>query len=75
MDPLEAKFAKLGTDHAPGQEVRQGSDVADAELRGEALPGVPVDFSHGDVNDTAFAPAPGALDAFIAGEKRGGAQA
>ena len=75
MSSLEAKFAKLGTDHAPGQEVRQVGGPGGAELRGEALPGVPVDFSHGDVNDTAFAPAPGALDAFIAGEKRGGAQA
>ncbi|HET7024669.1 MAG TPA: pyridoxal phosphate-dependent aminotransferase [Gemmatimonadales bacterium] len=75
MSSLEAKFAQLGTDHAPGQEVRQGAALPNAELRGEPLPGVPVDFSHGDVNDTAFAPAPGALDAFIAGEHRGGAQA
>lgn len=74
MSSLEARFAKLGTDHAPGQEVRQGKG-ADAALRGESLPGTPVDFSHGDVNDTAFAPAPGALDAFVAGEHRGGAQA
>lgn len=75
MSSLEAKFAQLGTDHAPGQEVRQGAALPNAELRGEPLPGVPVDFSHGDVNDTAFAPAPGALDAFIEGEHRGGAQA
>jgi aspartate/methionine/tyrosine aminotransferase len=75
MPSLEAKFAKLGTDHAPGQEVRQGEAPPAARLRGEPLPGAPVDFSHGDVNDTAFPPAPGALDAFIAGERRGGAQA
>ncbi|MGH7533382.1 MAG: pyridoxal phosphate-dependent aminotransferase [Gemmatimonadales bacterium] len=75
MGSLEAKFAKLGTDHAPGQEVRQGDALPGADLRGDPLPGVPVDFSHGDVNDTAFAPAPGALDAFIDGEHRGGAQA
>lgn len=75
MDPLEEKFAKLGTDHAPGQEVRRGKDSPDTALRGEPLPGTPVDFSHGDVNATAFAPAPGALEAFIAGERRGGAQA
>ena len=75
MGSLEEKFAKLGTDDAPGQEVRQGKDLPSATLRGESLPGAPVDFSHGDVNDTAFAPAPGALDAFVAGEHRGGAQA
>lgn len=72
--PLEVKFATLGTDHAPGQELRQaaGGDLA---LRGEPLPGTPVDFSHGDVNDGAFAPAPGALDAFVAGVERGTSQA
>jgi len=36
---------------------------------------VPVDFSHGDVNETAFAPTPGALEAFVEGVGRGGAQA
>lgn len=75
MSSIEAKFAKLGTDHAPGQEVRQGATPAGAALRGEPLAGTPVDFSHGDVNENAFPPAPGALDAFIAGEHRGGAQA
>jgi len=75
MSALEAKFAKLGTDHAPGQEVRQGDALPGVVLRGGPLPGVAVDFSHGDVNDTAFPPAPGALEAFIAGEHRGGAQA
>ena len=75
MSALEAKFAKLGTDHAPGQEVRQGDALPGVALRGGPLPGVAVDFSHGDVNDTAFPPAPGALEAFIAGEHRGGAQA
>ena len=75
MSALEAKFAKLGTDHAPGQEVRQGDALPGVALRGGPLPGVVVDFSHGDVNDTAFPPPPGALEAFIAGEHRGGAQA
>ena len=56
MSSIEQKFAKLGTDHAPGQEVRQGGDASDTPLRGEPLPGVPVDFSHGDVNETAFGP-------------------
>jgi aspartate/methionine/tyrosine aminotransferase len=75
---IEQKFAKLGTDHAPGQEVRQGNDSNDASdkaLRGESLPGVPVDFSHGDVNETAFGPTPGALDEFVDGVHRGGPQA
>lgn len=75
QDSITAKFAKLGTDHAPGQEVRQGNDTPDPALRGESLPGTPVDFSHGDVNDTSFAPTPGALDEFVAGVERGGSQA
>ena len=75
MSAIEEKFAKLGTDHAPGQEVRQGADVPDAGFRGEALPGTPVDFSHGDVNDTSFAPTPGSLDEFVSGVQRGGSQA
>ena len=75
MDSIEEKFAKLGTDHAPGQEVRQGNDAQDAAPRGESLPGTPVDFSHGDVNETAFGPTPGAIDEFVSGVKRGGSQA
>jgi aspartate/methionine/tyrosine aminotransferase len=75
MSTIEQKFAKLGTDHAPGQEVRQVADAGDASLRGDALPGVPVDFSHGDVNETAFAPTPGSLDEFVEGVRRGGSQA
>lgn len=75
MTTIEAKFAKLGTDHAPGQEVRQAAAGADQALHGDVLPGVPVDFSHGDVNDTAFAPTPGALETFIEGVHRGGSQA
>lgn len=75
MGRIEEKFAKLATDHAPGQEVRQRDALPDAELRGEPLPGIPVDFSHGDVDEDAFAPTPGALDAFVAGVHRGGAQA
>ena len=75
MGLIAEKFAKLGTDHAPGQEVRQGGGSPDATLRGEPLPGIPVDFSHGDVNDNAFAPTPGALEAFVEGVHRGGPQA
>lgn len=75
MLTITEKFAKLGTDHAPGQEVRQGRAAQNANLRGDTLPGTPVDFSHGDVNDNAFAPTPGALDEFVAGVHRGGSQA
>lgn len=71
MDLLKDKFAKIGVEHAPGQEVRQ--QAGEIQLRGEKLPGVPVDFSHGDVN--AFEPIPGSLDEFVAGFKRGGEQA
>jgi aspartate/methionine/tyrosine aminotransferase len=75
MSAIEQKFAKLGTDHAPGQEVRQTDDGSATPLRGDPLPGVPVDFSHGDVNETAFGPAPGALEEFVEGVRRGGPQA
>ena len=75
MSSIEQKFAKLGTDHAPGQEVRQAEEGQDAPLRGDSLPGVPVDFSHGDVNETAFGPTQGALDEFVEGVRRGGSQA
>ncbi|MGV3709874.1 MAG: pyridoxal phosphate-dependent aminotransferase [Gemmatimonas sp.] len=73
MPTILEKFAKLGTDHAPGQEVRQAANHAN--LHGDVLPGTPVDFSHGDVNDNAFAPTPGSLDEFVAGVHRGGSQA
>ncbi|CAB3850667.1 Aspartate aminotransferase [Achromobacter mucicolens] len=72
---IEQKFARLGTDHAPGQEVRQSKGDFKRLLRGEPLPGRPVDFSHGDVNQDAFEPTPGALDAFVQGVARGGDQA
>ena len=75
MSSIEQKFAKLGTDYAPGQEVRQADDASDTPLRGDPLPGVPVDFSHGDVDETAFGPTPGALEEFVEGVHRGGQQA
>ncbi|MTH64252.1 pyridoxal phosphate-dependent aminotransferase [Paracoccus shanxieyensis] len=65
------KFARLGTDHAPGQEVRQSAS-ADF-LIGDVLPGQPVDFSHGDVD--AHDPTPGAFQLFAEGVAKGGAQA
>lgn len=73
MLTISEKFAKLGTDHAPGQEVRQAEN--NSNFRGETLEGTPVDFSHGDVNENAFGPTPGALDEFVAGVHRGGSQA
>lgn len=72
---ITEKFARLGTDHAPGQEVRQTLASQDVPLRGGTLAGTPVDFSHGDVNENAFAPTPGALEEFVAGVHRGGSQA
>ena len=71
MDLITQKFAKLGVDNAPGQEVRR-KDAA-LSFRGEKLEGVPVDFSHGDVD--AHEPVPGSLDCFIEGVKIGGSQA
>lgn len=75
MLSITEKFARLGTDHAPGQEVRQGSAARDADMRGDTIPGTPVDFSHGDVNENSFAPTPGALEEFVAGVGRGASQA
>lgn len=69
---VQRKFERLGVDAAPGQEVRLGA-ARGAWLRGEPLPGRPVDFSHGDVD--AHEPTPGAFDAFAAGVRVGGAQA
>lgn len=75
MDSIEQKFARLGIADAPGQEVRQADAAPEDALRGDPIPGRPVDFSHGDVNDDAFAPTPGSLDEFVAGVHRGGSQA
>ncbi|MBV7486468.1 pyridoxal phosphate-dependent aminotransferase [Bordetella sp. BOR01] len=75
MNSIAEKFMKLGTDFAPGQEVRQTKAGLESVQRGDALPGVPVDFSHGDVDESAFGPTPGALQAFVDGVHRGGCQA
>lgn len=75
MTPIEVKFAKLGIENAPGQEVRQSPKADDTSLEGTSLPGIPVDFSHGDVNTNAFEPTPGSLDVFVEGVRRGGKQA
>ena len=70
MDIL-TKFQLLGIDSAPGQESLQKAAVLD--LRGEALPGDKVDFSHGDVD--AHPPTPGSFELFADGFREGGAQA
>lgn len=70
---IQEKFSRLATDNAPGQEIRQQSGSVEVLLRGDALEGVPVDFSHGDVD--AHEPTPGSLDLFNAGFKSGGRQA
>lgn len=67
------KFSKLGTDNAPGQEVRQETGDLHKLMRGNALAGRPVDFSHGDVD--AFTPTPGSFDVFAEGVRKGGQQA
>jgi len=70
---LEDKFSRLATDNLPGQEVRQApADLANL-VSGEKLAGVPVDFSHGDVD--AFEPIPGSLGRFIQGVRIGGKRA
>lgn len=73
MSSIEDRFTMLATDNAPGQEGRQ--KVADlfALLRGDAIEGKPVDFSHGDVD--AFEPTPGSFEAFTAGVESGAEQA
>ncbi|WP_299288915.1 pyridoxal phosphate-dependent aminotransferase [uncultured Tateyamaria sp.] len=73
MKSLDEIFGELGTDNAPGQEVRQTTQQCDDQKKGETLAGVPVDFSHGDVD--AHPPTPGALEAWNQGFERGAAQA
>lgn len=71
MSSIQEKFRKLGIDNAPGQEGMQKEEKLD--LRGEAIPGKEVNFSHGDVD--TFLPLPGSFEAFQAGFEEGGAQA
>lgn len=71
MSLLEEKFKKLGAEYAPGQEVRQ--DTSEIIIDSKKIKGIPVDFSHGDVD--AFKPIPGSLDAILKGVQLGGKQA
>ena len=61
MDYLAEKFARLGTDNAPGQEGLQKAE--ELPMIGDKLEGPAVDFSHGDVN--AHQPIPGSLETFV----------
>ncbi|MGY5803240.1 pyridoxal phosphate-dependent aminotransferase [Rhizobium sp. LEGMi12c] len=70
---IQAKFERMGTDAAPGQEVRQQVGGIEALLRGEQIAGREVDFSHGDVD--AFTPTPGSFEVFTTGVEAGGRQA
>lgn len=69
----DEKFKALETENAPGQELRQEIGDLDALMRGDKFEGVPVDFSHGDVD--AFPPTPGSAEAWKDGFERGGQQA
>jgi len=71
MSKLNDKFARLGVDSAPGQEGRQ--QAVDLDLRGAKLEGIPVDFSHGDID--AFKPLPASLESFVSGFHEGAQQA
>ncbi len=73
MITLEEKFSALKADNAPGQEVRQGLDNLDTIMRGKKLGGIPVDFSHGDVD--AFPPTPFSEQAWHEGFNKGAVQA
>ena len=75
MKTIEEKFLKLGIDNAPGQEICESRNEEHPAHQADYLPGVAVDFSHGDVNATAFEPTPGSLEAFVQGVHRGGSQA
>lgn len=70
---LDTKFARLGTDNAPGQEVRQKTAEIETLLIGDRIEERAVDFSHGDVD--AHEPTPGAYEAYAEGYANGGQQA
>ena len=73
MTSLDEKFRALEADNAPGQEARQETGNLNSLMRGEKLDGIPVDFSHGDVD--AFPPTPGSFEACKDGFETGGQQA
>ncbi|MCH7323169.1 pyridoxal phosphate-dependent aminotransferase [Solibacillus sp. MA9] len=71
MQLVDRKFSKLGAEYAPGQEARQNTD--ELVVSSKVYSGIPVDFSHGDVD--AFEPIPGSLEFFNKGVHIGGKQA
>jgi aspartate/methionine/tyrosine aminotransferase len=73
MMTLDEKFKAIETNNAPGQEVRQNLGDLNTIMLGKNLDGVPVDFSHGDVD--AFPPTPSADTTWKEGFSRGGSQA
>lgn len=73
MNHITQKFADLGTDNAPGQEGQKSAEGLKAFMKGEALTGQPVDFSHGDID--AHPPTPDASHVWAKGYAKGGAQA
>lgn len=73
MTSLADRFKALGTDNAPGQEVRQSDTGYLRHLRGDPIEGPLVDFSHGDVD--AFPPPAEAFERFAEGVEAGGRQA
>jgi len=73
MITLDEKFRALEAENAPGQEVRQDLSDLNSIMRGDKLEGVPVDFSHGDVD--AFPPTPGSEDRWNEGFAKGAPQA
>ncbi len=73
MITLDEKFRALETENAPGQEIRQEIGDLNAIMRGDKFDGIPLDFSHGDVD--AFPPTPGSSEAWKYGFERGGQQA
>ena len=73
MMTLDEKFRALDTDSAPGQEARQDISDLNAIMRGDKFDGIPVDFSHGDVD--AFPPTPGSSEAWKGGFDKGSQQA
>jgi aspartate/methionine/tyrosine aminotransferase len=73
MMTLDEKFRALKVDNAPGQQIRQVTSNLKEIIRGGKYSGIPVDFSHGDVD--AFPPTPGSLQAWKNGFDRGAKQA
>ena len=73
MTTLDKKFSDLEAKNAPGQEVRQDIRNLNDLMQGEKIDGIPVDFSHGDVD--AFPPTTGSENVWKDGFEKGGHQA